>query len=67
MFQKNKSIYSLEKNIKDIDQAGNIKPDKEKSTEKIDAVVALIMSLDRAIRNEERRESVYNNRGLVVF
>ncbi|MPL66028.1 hypothetical protein SDC9_11696 [bioreactor metagenome] len=33
------------------DAAGNIKPDKEKSTEKIDGIVALIMALDRAIRN----------------
>ena len=49
------------------DPAGNIKPDKEKSTEKIDAVVALIMALDRAIRNEGSRESVYNSRGLLVF
>ena len=32
------------------DPAGNIKPDKEKSTEKIDGTVALIMALDRAIR-----------------
>ena len=32
------------------DPAGNIKPDKEKSTEKIDGVVATIMALDRAIR-----------------
>ena len=30
--------------------AGNIKPDKEKSTEKIDGAVAMIMALDRAIR-----------------
>lgn len=34
------------------DAAGNIKPDKEKSTEKIDGAVALIMALDRAIRNK---------------
>ena len=32
------------------DPAGNIKPDKEKSTEKIDGAVAIIMALDRAIR-----------------
>lgn len=36
------------------DPAGNIKPDKEKSTEKIDGAVAMIMALDRAIRNEEQ-------------
>ena len=32
------------------DPAGNIKADKEKSTEKIDGAVATIMGLDRAIR-----------------
>ncbi len=31
------------------DPAGNIKADKEKSTEKIDGAVATIMALDRAI------------------
>jgi len=30
--------------------AGNIKPIKEKSTEKIDGVVATLMAVDRAIR-----------------
>ena len=33
------------------DPAGNIKPDKKKSSEKIDGVVALLMGLDRAIRH----------------
>ena len=33
------------------DPAGNIKPDKEKSTEKIDGAVAAVMALDREIRN----------------
>ena len=32
------------------DPAGNIKADKEKSTEKIDGAIATIMGLDRAIR-----------------
>lgn len=32
------------------DPAGNIKPDKEKSTEKIDGAVAAVMALDRADR-----------------
>jgi phage terminase large subunit-like protein len=31
------------------DPAGNIKPDKGKSTEKIDGIVALIMALGRAM------------------
>lgn len=48
------------------DPAGNIKPDKEKSTERIDGAVALIMALDRAIRNENL-ESVYDGRGILIL
>ena len=49
------------------DPAGNIKPDKEKSTEKIDGAVALIMALDRAIRNKDDEGSVYDNRGILIL
>lgn len=50
------------------DPAGNVKPDKEKSTEKIDGAVAAIMALDRAIRNEGNSGgSVYDDRGLIAF
>ncbi len=48
------------------DPAGNLKPDKSKSTEKIDGVVALIMALDRAIRNGNAG-SVYEERGILVI
>jgi phage terminase large subunit-like protein len=34
-----------------LDPAGNIKPDKERSREKIDGIVAMLMGLDRAMRN----------------
>lgn len=50
------------------DPAGNIKPDKEKSTEKIDGAVATIMALDRAIRcGNSNQVSVYNDRGLLII
>ncbi len=50
------------------DPAGNIKPDKEKNTERIDGAVALIMALDRCIRNEGAGvKSVYDERGLILF
>ncbi len=49
------------------DPAGNIKPDKEKSTEKIDGAVATIMGLDRAIRNEGSTGSVYDERGILTI
>ena len=47
------------------DPAGNIKPDKQESTEKIGGVVATIMALDRAIRNGSAPGSgrVYDERG----
>lgn len=50
------------------DPAGNIKADKEKSTEKIDGAVATIMALDRAIRcGGGTGSSVYDERGLLIF
>ena len=51
------------------DPAGNIKPDKQKSAEKIDGVVATIMALSRAIRcgNTAEASSVYDLRGLLVL
>ena len=50
------------------DPAGNIKPDKEKSTEKIDGAVAMIMALDRAIRcGCVSDESVYDTREMLVL
>lgn len=49
------------------DPAGNIKPDKEKSTEKIDGAVAAIMALDRAVRNGGSTGSVYDERGILSF
>ena len=48
--------------------AGNIKPDKEKSTEKIDGAVAMIMALDRAIRcGCVSDESVYDSREMLIL
>lgn len=44
-----------------IDPAGNIKPDKERSIEKIDGMVALIMAVDRAIRHAPSR---YDDEGV---
>ena len=49
------------------DPAGNIKPDKEKSVEKIDGIVASIMALDRCIRNGTGCGSVYDERGVIAF
>jgi phage terminase large subunit-like protein len=50
------------------DPAGNVKPDKEKPTERIDGAVATIMALDRAIRcGNDNQESVYSERGLLIL
>lgn len=47
------------------DPAGNIKPCKEKRTQRIDGIVATIMALDRASRNASAG-SVYEERGLIA-
>ena len=50
------------------DPAGNVKPDKEKSTEKIDGAVATIMALDRAVRGGGNTgASIYDERGLLLL
>lgn len=50
------------------DPAGNIKADKEKSTEKIDGAIATIMGLDRAIRcGADSGASVYDDRGILFI
>jgi len=47
------------------DAAGNFKPDKEKSTEKIDGIVALIMAIGRSMVRKEGSGNVYDERGLL--
>lgn len=46
------------------DPAGNIKPDKKRSSEKIDGIVAIINALARWINNDEG-DDPYKNRGLI--
>ena len=49
------------------DPAGNQKIDKQKSTEKVDGAVALVMGLDRAMKNLNGGGSVYDDRGLLII
>jgi phage terminase large subunit-like protein len=49
----------------EMDAAGNIKPSKKASTEKIDGIVALVIALDRVTRHEG--PSVYESRGLLAL
>ena len=46
------------------DENENIRPVKDKSTERIDGIVALINSLARATLNIDN-ESVYKSRGII--
>lgn len=48
------------------DPAGNVKPNKQKSREKIDGIVAGIMALDRAVKNTNAG-SVYESRGVLTL
>ena len=49
------------------DPAGNLKPDREHSEEKIDGIVALVMALGRAMVEPEPAESVYESRDMVTL
>jgi phage terminase large subunit-like protein len=49
------------------DPTGNIKPDKSKSTQKIDGPVALVNALSRVIVQPEDGGSVYDERGLITI
>ena len=59
--------WNMSNVIIDQDAAGNIKPNKKKSTEKIDGVVAMVMGLARATIGGGINDSVYDTRGLLVF
>ena len=48
------------------DPAGNLKPAKDRSTERIDGMVALVMAIDRATRRGPQKRSIYEQRGLSV-
>ena len=53
--------------VVETDAAENIKVTKAKSPEKIDGIVASIMALDRAVRNQGDTGSVYDERGILVL
>jgi phage terminase large subunit-like protein len=48
------------------DAAGNIKPAKNKSKEKIDGIVALVMALGEMMHTEDDN-SVYENRDILIL
>lgn len=50
--------------VASMDPAGNLKPDKGKSRERIDGMVALIMALHRASLEMGDRRSVYDSRDM---
>jgi len=60
------SKWMIANTVMEEDAAGNIKPSKKKSSEKIDFTVALIMSLG-AFMTETDVSSVYNDRGLLML
>lgn len=50
------------------DPAGNIKPDKDKSTQKIDGIVASIMALGEWMTAQANEDNdPYNKRGMLNF
>lgn len=60
--------WMLSSTVVKTDPAGNIKPDKEKSVQKIDGIVAAIMALGEWMTAQANDESnPYENRGLLTL
>lgn len=53
--------------VADTDAAANVKPNKKKSRQKIDGIVASIMSVGRATLTLPPKKSNYERRGVLVF
>jgi len=49
------------------DAAGNLKIDKEKSSERVDGMTAFAMAIGRAMVQETEPASVYETRGVLVL
>jgi len=49
------------------DPAGNIKINKQKSSEKVDGMISLVMALGEMMTDESPGESIYNERGILSF
>ena len=49
------------------DAAGNIKPSKAKSTERIDGISACVCALDRALRNGDTGPRAWEEHGVIVL
>lgn len=58
--------WNLENTVVEEDAYGNKRPNKKKSTEKIDGIVATITAFGR-IEQWEQKASVYKSRGLVLL
>jgi phage terminase large subunit-like protein len=49
------------------DASGNVRPSKGKARQRIDAIVALVMGIDRASRDVSNAASIYEDRGVLVL
>lgn len=58
--------WNVDSAVVDTDAAGNRKPNKAKSTSRIDGLVALLMGLERASARQSQA-SVYETRGVLSF
>jgi phage terminase large subunit-like protein len=59
--------WMLSNTVMRTDPAGNIKPDKERSSERIDGIVALVMAVGRASATGEQPESYTASHGVLVL
>lgn len=56
--------WAMDNLVVEQDPAGNIKPAKDKSTERIDPAVAVIIAISAMLQSEAPEESAYESRGV---
>ena len=59
--------WNISNTIVTKDAAGNLKPDKARSIDRIDGVVAAIIALGMSMRTEEKKKNPYAERGIRVL
>lgn len=57
--------WAMSNVVIDKDTAGNPRPSKRRSVEKIDPVTAMVIAISASVQDEKERDSIYEKRGLI--
>jgi len=57
--------WSMSNVVVDTDSAGNPRPSKKRSVERIDPVIAMTIAIAASVHDQKERDSIYEKRGLI--